>query len=1413
MMEETKKPIQRIEDIFKITHKLTDCGYQSVFDITRQSRSAFIQKHKDGLGSSVGDVYDLSVGYANQISRLFRKNKVASGLNNALQNKKLKRTKNNLQALMKNGPTYQKLFNDDWNSYCPNGAIEAVDSPVSYLSWLYKQATDFEAQSGGDGIIPLATRRQDLPNLNLDDSAVNQVIPALQLVNEILEQSVEPYIESLHKADASLPDTVDETLAVTRYPSLLPFHYPHDQTKLALEGNDETLLDVIQQVDVAWPYFSKTNLFSASAEAALEMGSDLAPEQQAILTELADQTDLLDFYTKNFGLAANSYSVLSGLDVFTQQVGITVPQFEQLIASIRNSTSVVVSPNYIPGTTILSEPNNYGAVYINNNTSPAITLSNDVNAIEFSGLTAASIISDTAPFGNAIVLDSSLKQYAYIDDDFTTSGTSGKNFTMGCWLKIKSTPNGDVMIAGNTNVGSSQNADYGYFILGSENKLWLSICDTHGHIDDDKTISYEYDTWCYYIFSVDWINKQVNICCNTRNSTTPQTSCLSLDSALQDSLPGNSYWVFNEQENFNYYASHSRNATVTFNDISIWDKALTAAELTTIATSNQVSGGRSDMLHYYPLENADTDIKNLSDDRMSRINRLTRLQRWLQLPYDQVDLLVSSANPNLTTNINTLRMLGVFRHYQQKYSVDAYQFSAVLMQITPYAISPNIPFFDQVFNNPSLFEEPFSITNAVFDYTVKTGADARIVKQICAGLDINEAQFSLLADAIVTATAGTKNKLTCSLATVSALYRLVMVPRWLGLSYSDGLALLKIIGNGSGITQFATTPVLAALDATTGQPTASDILDTLMAMANAAEWIQKNMLSASSCFALLRSGENVSLATTADVNFINDINQQLPIALLNESSFAFMGVPSTEYNDLQIYSSYTAADTIPGVGQGVQLDAAQQQYGVFTDRANTIASGLSDFTIGAWVKLPKTVSGNTSIFSNATLDAEDNNLDRGCYILARPDGCLSFGIHDDKQEGIEDAATLKYTANHWAYLTLTMDITNKKVTLMSSPEDGQAPTKKQLDFSSLSGNILPPEGNRWALNQDGSLAFYTTFPEQTDTVCYCDITLWNSVLSDTQISTIVNAKVPATKTVPAEVFDNTIIDFTWMDKLSDLVDDSGLVYPVAANMGETVYDALYRCVYSDFEGTDFTSPMTLEEITNTVATVLYQAKQSQDGIANSAIAKDFLVDHSLPPFLLQWAGSSDYGLLSATLAQGDVSDPSDISSNYMQLLYQVARRSLVAKQFGISPAMLHSFLSHPGWFGLPDSDITLPLLYLFSRYADWLKLTPKEDAVLAYLSWVNGTSAPAVTAVQAAQALAALLSWDSSEVQIAAEHANPTDKIAKTLDQVDTVMRLQALSTQTGAAVTPLINVGALTVNSTYDNWQQVGESLVATQA
>ncbi|EAM8937526.1 virulence protein SpvA [Salmonella enterica subsp. houtenae] len=127
----------------------------------------------------------------------------------------------------------------------------------------------------------------------------------------------------------SLPSeqSVDETLAQTRYPTLLPYHFPYDQVELSLLNTDVSLEDIISESSIDWPWFLSNSLTGDNSNYAMELASRLSPEQQTLPTEPDNSTttDLTSFYQTNLGLKTADYTPFEALNTFARQLTITVP--------------------------------------------------------------------------------------------------------------------------------------------------------------------------------------------------------------------------------------------------------------------------------------------------------------------------------------------------------------------------------------------------------------------------------------------------------------------------------------------------------------------------------------------------------------------------------------------------------------------------------------------------------------------------------------------------------------------------------------------------------------------------------------------------------------------------------------------------------------------------------------------------------------------------------------------------------------------------------------------------------------------------------------------------------------------------------------------------------------------------------
>ncbi|MBZ0058987.1 hypothetical protein ITX56_14455 [Leclercia sp. EMC7] len=954
-------------------------GYKSVFDIITQTRQQFISANMPWLGRRGAKVYDLALGQAHYIRRLFRKTQLTSQVQASLQatpgSKHFKGTSgvSDTPGLMQNGPTWINQFSENWQAYCQSGAPEADDSPVSYLAWLYKQALSYEeamALAGGD-IIPLSERRPDLAEMVIDDTAINQVIPTLQLVNEILEETLSGVIP----ADS----TVDETLAVTRYPTLLPYHFPQDQVALALQNVSLPLEDIIGQTATDWPWFLSDSLTGSRSLSASELGSNFAAEQMTIVTEPDNSTsdDLNAFYKTNLGLDTGTWMPFAASDTLAEQLGITIPQLEQLIAATAGGTTVVASEN-TAATSVTSA--DYGAKFINAGASPAIALTpgNAADYLqEYSNRNSdnALVVSNTeqsvGKFSSGVQTLSDSTSYACFspDSDSAAMLKGDKSFSMAFWFYWCNDTAYQTPIFSNGGDANDPSYSPGFSLSTyqypnntgyAENDLIFYITEKGGGSKGTSWKSYfDLNQWVFISLTWDATEKKANIYFVPEGGSVVVPSISIYASELGDITTADGFtWAFNSRGDLSCYNQQTSNASnFIYDDIAVFDRVLSLDDVNSIVAANAPLSQLTSVgyRYYYPLDFGYLD--NLSDARMDRINRMARLQRWLGLSYEEVDLLLcaciaaqGSQNSDTSLNAHTLRMLGVFRHWQQKYGVTAMQFAAVLSTIATYAISPAVPYFDQIFNSPSLFEEPFAITGATVTYTNTSGDSARVVRQLCAGLGLSEAQFRVLADKVAARQGdASAHTFPLTLEVISALYRLAMVPHWLGLTFVEGAALLSLL-NGAW-ESLAEVPQLAFDD--DNQPVSGDILDLLMALDSAADWAKDHAISWVKSYLTLQPTPATILASSATVNLINGIKQQLPATLLGEQNFSSLPVPvdgdgwswMTTLSDLidpagLILPAATDYNTLSSM---VQADIASVQFDAAVDvsaLAGTLATTL-----------------------------------------------------------------------------------------------------------------------------------------------------------------------------------------------------------------------------------------------------------------------------------------------------------------------------------------------------------------------------------------------------------------------------------------------------------------------------------------
>lgn len=237
-----------------------------------------------------------------------------------------------------------------------------------------------------------------------------------------------------------------------------------------------------------------------------------------------------------------------------------------------------------------------------------------------------------------------------------------------------------------------------------------------------------------------------------------------------------------------------------------------------------------------PDEHGAMQLKNTSWNRYERLHRMIRLQRWLQLPFDQLDTLLLSVmrcelecDPQFQVNDNILRALGVYRYLSQRHGVQPEEFAALLNELPVWASGTRKSLFDEVFNHSPLPGHWLRVDEP--DLTLEDEIPAAVRHQLCAGLGLRDTPDSLN---WLIEQARRQLPSPCPTLTVySALYRQARIARLFGVSVIDSYHLAELLG-GTAYTAQLVKPHLRR----SGVNAPADMLDILMQMDWLVGWLK-----------------------------------------------------------------------------------------------------------------------------------------------------------------------------------------------------------------------------------------------------------------------------------------------------------------------------------------------------------------------------------------------------------------------------------------------------------------------------------------------------------------------------------------------------------------------------------------------
>jgi hypothetical protein len=278
-----------------------------------------------------------------------------------------------VQALVKDAPTFDDLFDPDWEGASPSQSPDSSISPAAYFVRLIIMARDLENRAGSKkDYITLDGRRPDLDDLLIDSVSMFQIKPTVTLVNEVLESIIKDFIKK-NPAPANADDkVVDDRLLETRFPlRSMPFEWYAEQWKQVLEENKLSLGEVVRAIDLTAPYFKQTGVHGNLSDIALRQSCNIGPQGQRLLLEnfLPANGDFVPFYKRDFGSTGDAlkdsvhFCAQTSIDAQTLTSFLSI---EDCLPSLTDN----IAPDSMPA----ASPKVFGSVFINDGTDEAMDL-------------------------------------------------------------------------------------------------------------------------------------------------------------------------------------------------------------------------------------------------------------------------------------------------------------------------------------------------------------------------------------------------------------------------------------------------------------------------------------------------------------------------------------------------------------------------------------------------------------------------------------------------------------------------------------------------------------------------------------------------------------------------------------------------------------------------------------------------------------------------------------------------------------------------------------------------------------------------------------------------------------------------------------------------------------------------------
>ncbi|MBC8996615.1 virulence plasmid 28 protein [Pseudomonas sp. N40(2020)] len=283
---------------------------------------------------------------------------------------------------------------------------------------------------------------------------------------------------------------------------------------------------------------------------------------------------------------------------------------------------------------------------------------------------------------------------------------------------------------------------------------------------------------------------------------------------------------------------------------------------------------------------------------------------------------------------------------------------------------------------------------------------------------------------------------------------------------------------------------------------------------------------------------------------------------------------------------------------------------------------------------------------------------------------------------------------------------------------------------------------------------------------------------------------------------------TLADGLNPIVDANGLVLPYVGTAEQYLAVVHAKIAWAVDSALGVIEPLLRQNIIDIMTRVLLQVRDAQTSLVKETLAvyASVGVEQAIP--ILNWANSTVHQLLQQVLELTDASSEQPDRTRIrnanliLDLLAEVRRRSEVVTTLGLSAAVLLDYLDYGyrDWFAPTNKhELSLRTLYYLTTLTRAFSLSEQPaQKLLDYLRQVNALPTVTGHALKLAQQAAAIkladfFGWSVQEVRECVSRIDPTDlKVLKNLSQLDLLMRIRVLSTESGMDALTIFLIGSL---------------------